>query len=94
MVGFREQVVPSGPDQNGVHINGGNPSDVAWGIKETLCDSDRARRWGENGRKRVLQYFTWREAAEQTLQIYETLQRPQEQGECRVIDLAEKLTRT
>jgi len=94
VVGFREQVVPSGPDQNGVHVNGGNPIDIAWGIKETLSDSDRARRWGQNGRKRVLQYFTWREAAEQTLQIYETVQHAQEHGECRVIDLAEKMART
>ena len=93
VVGFREQVVPSGPDQNGVHVNGGNPTDIAWGIKETLCDPDRAKKWGENGRKRVLQYFTWREAAEQTLQIYETLQHTQEQGEFRVVDLTDKLTR-
>ena len=94
VVGFREQVVPSGPDQNGVHVNGGNSADIAWGIKEVLCDVDRAKKWGENGRKRVLQYFTWRKAAEQTLQIYEMLQNPQEQAECKVVDLVEKLTRT
>jgi glycosyltransferase involved in cell wall biosynthesis len=94
VVGFREQVVPFGPDQNGVHINGGNAADIAWGIKEVLSDSERAKRWGENGRKRVLQYFTWRKAAEQTLQIYSTLQHPQEQGEYRVVDFMEKLTRT
>jgi glycogen(starch) synthase len=93
VVGFREQVVPLGPDQNGVHVNGGNSADIAWGIKEVLCDSQRAKKWGENGRKRVLQYFTWRKAAEQTLQMYETLQHPQEQGECRVVDLMEKLSR-
>jgi len=94
VVGFREQVVPFGPDQNGVHVNGGNASDIAWGIKEILSDPERARKWGENGRKRVLQYFTWRKAAEQTLQIYEMLQHKQEQVECRVISPAEKLTRT
>jgi glycogen(starch) synthase len=94
VVGFREQVVPFGPDQNGVHVNGGNPADIAWGIKQVLCDSERARQWGENGRKRVLQYFTWRKAAEQTLRIYETLQHPQEPAECRVADFMEKLTRT
>jgi len=93
VVGFREQVIPSGADQNGVHVNGGNPADIAWGIKEVLCDSDRARRWGEKSRKRVLQYFTWRKAAEQTLKIYETLQHPQELGEYRVVDLMDKLTR-
>jgi len=93
VVGFREQVVPSGPDQNGVHVNGGSAADIAWGINEVLCDSDRARKWGENGRKRVLRYFTWRKAAEQTLQIYETIQHPQESEEKRVTDLIETLTR-
>lgn len=92
VVGFREQVVPSGPDKNGVHVNGGNSADIAWGIKEVLCDSERAKRWGENGRKRVLQYFTWRKAAEQTLRIYEMLQHPQEQQESGIVDLIETLT--
>jgi glycogen(starch) synthase len=89
VVGFREQVVPCGPDQNGVHVNGGSPSDIAWGIKEVLLDSERAEKWGCSGRKRVLQYFTWEEAAKQTLRMYETLQHPQD--EPRVVDLAEKL---
>ncbi len=74
VVGFKEQVVSSGSDQNGLHINGNDPADIAWGLKEALKDSARAKQWGENGRKRVLQYFTWRKAAEQTLKIYETLQ--------------------
>jgi glycosyltransferase involved in cell wall biosynthesis len=74
IVGFREQVVNSGPEQNGVHVNGENPADIAWGVKETLKDTERAKRWGKNGRKRVLQYFTWEQVAEQTLQIYQSLQ--------------------
>jgi len=73
VVGFREQVVPTGTDQNGVHINGNDPADIAWGIKQILNDPERAKKWGENGRQRVLQYFTWRKAAEQTLQIYEQM---------------------
>ncbi|MEM2631176.1 MAG: glycosyltransferase family 4 protein [Candidatus Bathyarchaeia archaeon] len=93
VVGFREQVVPSGPDQNGVHVNGGNPADIAWGVKEVLCDSERAKRWGENGRKRVLQYFTWRKVAEQTLQIYEMLQSGQGFEEAKVVDLLEEITK-
>jgi len=93
VVGFREQVASFGPEQNGVHVNGGNPVDIAWGIKEVLCDSERAKRWGENGRKRVLQYFTWRKAAEQTLHIYESLHNTKEQEE-RIVDLIEKITRT
>jgi glycosyltransferase involved in cell wall biosynthesis len=94
VVGFKEQVISSGPDQNGVHVNGGNPADIAWGIKEVLRDSERAKKWGENGRKRVLQYFTWEKAAEQTLQIYEALQHPKGQEEPKVLDLMEKLART
>jgi glycogen(starch) synthase len=73
VVGFREQVVSSGPDQNGIHVNGEDPADIAWGIKEVLEDPQKAKTWGENGRKRVLQYFTWRKTAEQTLEIYKML---------------------
>jgi len=65
--------MPTGEDQNGVHVNGNDPSDIAWGIKEVLRNPERAKKWGENGRKRVIQYFTWRKAAEQTLQIYEQM---------------------
>ncbi len=74
VVGFREQVIPSGPYQNGIHVNGEDPADIAWGVKEILKDPERAKKWGENGRKRVLQYFTWKKVAEQTLQIYQGLQ--------------------
>jgi glycogen synthase len=73
VVGFKEQVLSSGPDQNGVHVNGEDPLDIAWGIKETLRNPEKARNWGENGRKRVLEYFTWRKVADETLKIYESL---------------------
>jgi glycosyltransferase involved in cell wall biosynthesis len=73
VIGFREQVISAGPDQNGIHVNGENPADIAWGINETLQNPERARQWGEKGRQRVLNYFTWRKAAEQTLDVYETL---------------------
>jgi glycosyltransferase involved in cell wall biosynthesis len=74
VVGFREQVIPSGPDQNGVHVNGNDPSDIAWGVEQVLKDPDQAQIWGENGRKRVLQYFTWDKVAEHTVQIYQAIQ--------------------
>jgi glycogen(starch) synthase len=73
VVGFKEQVISSGPDQNGMHVNGEDPADIAWGIKETLKNPEKARNWGENGRKRVLEYFTWRKVAEETIKIYEAL---------------------
>ncbi|MEM3011304.1 MAG: glycosyltransferase family 4 protein [Candidatus Bathyarchaeia archaeon] len=73
VVGFREQVISCGSEQNGIHVNGNDPADIAWGIKEVLKDPEKAKEWGRNGRKRVLQYFTWRAAATQTLQIYQSL---------------------
>ena len=74
VVGFREQVISSGPEQTGIHVNGESPADIAWGVKEVLKDPAKAKTWGKNGRKRVLQYFTWNQVAEQTLQIYKSLQ--------------------
>jgi glycosyltransferase involved in cell wall biosynthesis len=68
--GFKEQVIPNGPNQSGIHINGENPIDIAWGIKEILSDPKRGIYWGRNGRKHVLQYFTWKQAAEKTLNVY------------------------
>lgn len=73
IVGFVEQIISSGPEQNGIHINGHDPADIAWGIREVLRDRKRARRWGENGRRRILNYFTWEKAATQTLRVYERI---------------------
>lgn len=69
--GMREQVVASGPDQCGFHINPLDPADIAWGINCALCDPSALKRLGENGRKRVLEYFTWEKAAENTIRLYE-----------------------
>ena len=73
VVGFREQVINAGPEQNGIHVNGENPSDIAWGVKEALKDPEKAKMWGKNGRERVLRYFTWKQVTEQTLQVYKEL---------------------
>jgi glycogen(starch) synthase len=74
VVGFREQVVSSGPNQTGIHVNGEDPADIAWGIEEVLRDPNRAKTWGKNGRKRVLELFTWRKVAEQTINVYKSLE--------------------
>lgn len=73
VVGFREQVVPSGPDQCGIHVNGNEPTDIAWGIKAMLGNPEDAKRWGINGRRRAEKYFTWEMVANQTLEIYSKL---------------------
>jgi glycogen(starch) synthase len=71
--GFKEQVVNSGPERTGVHVDGNSPEDIAWGIKEVLVDGERAKRWGKAARKRVMEYFTWDKVARETLGVYEEL---------------------
>jgi len=71
VVGFAEQVVPNGADKCGIHVNGGDPNDIAWGINEVLRDRDEAKAWGLNGRRRVLDCFTWEKAVSETLRIYQ-----------------------
>lgn len=73
VVGFREQVIPSGDNQCGIHVDGSNPLDIAWGLKEVLKYPDKAKWMGRNGRMRVLEEFTWRRAAEKTLRVYSNL---------------------
>ena len=73
--GMREIVICCGEEQCGYHIDPNNPSDIAWGIMSAL-ESPEKRRWlGKNGRKRVLQEFTWSRIAEKTLDLYEQMLR-------------------
>lgn len=61
---------PAAPRPTGVHVNARDPSDIAWGINLALEDPESLVSWGRNARKRVLEEFTWRKAAERTLAIY------------------------
>ena len=48
-------------------------SDMAWDINSVL-ENDEKRKWlGNNGRKRVLNEFTWDKTAEKTLGLYEQI---------------------
>ncbi len=80
VVGFREQVIPNGPDQCGFHINGNDPNDIAWGINAALANPQQLKVLGENGRKRVLNYFTWDKVARQTADIYQSLLKRESSG--------------
>ncbi len=71
--GLREQVIPNGENRCGVHINGEDPKDIAWGIKVVLENFEEAKEWGKNGRKRVVENFTIEKTARETLKIYESL---------------------
>jgi glycogen synthase len=68
--GMREQVIPSGEKQCGIHINPFEPKDIAWGIIQVLQSQDKAVQWGKNGRQRVLEEFSWDAVNRRTLDIY------------------------
>jgi glycosyltransferase involved in cell wall biosynthesis len=71
--GMREIVVCCSEEQCGYHIDPNNPSDIAWGMASVL-ESPEKRKWlGRNGRKRVLNEFTWNKIAEKTANLYEQL---------------------
>jgi glycogen(starch) synthase len=69
--GMREIVACCSDEQCGYHIDPNNPSDIAWGIISSLENSERKKWLGKNGRKRVLNEFTWNKIAEKTVQLYE-----------------------
>ena len=71
--GMREQIISSGPDQSGVHINPNNPDDIAWGIKLLMQQQPEWQRIGSNGRKRVIEQFSWRTIAQRTIDIYRSI---------------------
>jgi glycogen(starch) synthase len=71
--GMREIVVTSGPDQCGFHIDPNDPADIAWGIVSAIQNPEKRVQFGRNGRKRVLEHFTWEKAAEKTMHLYTEL---------------------
>jgi glycogen synthase len=68
--GMREQVVPSGDDQCGRHVNPFDPSDISWGIKQVLESKEQRFQMGNNARKQVMQHFSWDIITQRTLEIY------------------------
>ncbi|MEM2738479.1 MAG: glycosyltransferase family 4 protein, partial [Candidatus Bathyarchaeia archaeon] len=71
--GMREIVVPCGEEQCGFHINPNNPADIAWGVLNALENPEKKKWLGKNGRRRVLNEFTWDKIAERTIELYERI---------------------
>jgi glycosyltransferase involved in cell wall biosynthesis len=71
--GMREIVVPCGEEQCGFHINPNNPADIAWGITSALENPEKRKWLGKNGRRRVLNEFTWDKVAEKLIALYEQI---------------------
>ena len=73
--GMREIVICCSEEQCGYHIDPNNPSDIAWGITSALESPEKSKWLGKNGRKRVLQEFTWSKISEKTIEFYEQMLR-------------------
>jgi glycogen synthase len=68
--GILEVVVP---DETGYLVQPGKQTEIAAAVKKLLQDPEMARRYGENGRKRVEKYFSWTSIAEKTRDLYASL---------------------
>ncbi len=69
--GLREQIIPTGENQNGYHINPHDPQDIDWCIKKVLQDKKKAEWMGQNARKRAIEMFSWETVTQRTLKIYQ-----------------------
>jgi glycogen(starch) synthase len=69
--GMREIVICCGEEQCGFHVDPTNPTDIAWGILSALENPEKRKWLGKNGRRRVLDEFTWDKIAEKTAELYE-----------------------
>jgi len=65
--GIRESVVD---EKTGLHINPDSPENIAQAAIKILKDDNLAKEMGRNGRKRILEEFTWEKIARDTLKIY------------------------
>jgi glycogen(starch) synthase len=68
--GMREQIIPNGEKQCGIHVNPFSPDDIALGIKQVLESKEKGVWMGKNGRERVIEEFSWEVATNRTLDIY------------------------
>jgi glycosyltransferase involved in cell wall biosynthesis len=59
--------------KNGLHVKPGNSDEIASAIIELLSDKEKMIKFGEEGRKRVEQEFTWDKIAMKTIEVYKKL---------------------
>jgi starch synthase len=57
-----------------VHYDADDPigyqAKLAGAVNELIADPERAHRYGQAGRQRCIEEFSWAQVAEQTLEIY------------------------
>ncbi|MGA7051359.1 MAG: glycogen synthase [Mycobacterium sp.] len=73
-VGGIPEVVADGITGSLVHYDADDPvgyqARLAAAVNELIADPDRANRYGQAGRQRCIEEFSWGQVAEQTLEIY------------------------
>ncbi len=69
--GFREQIIPTGEEICGCHVDPGDPADIAHFVVKILKDPELAKKMGINGRRRVLEHFTWDIISDKTIRVYQ-----------------------
>jgi glycogen synthase len=73
-VGGIPEVVADGITGSLVHYDADDPTGfqagLAEAVNELVADPDKAKRYGEAGRQRCIEDFSWAHVAEQTLEIY------------------------
>lgn len=73
-VGGIPEAVADGITGSLVHYDPGDPggfeAELAEAVNELVADPDKAKRFGEAGRRRCIEDFSWTHVAEQTLEIY------------------------
>jgi starch synthase len=73
-VGGIPEVVADGITGSLVHYDAEDPAGfeagLAEAVNELVADPDKAKRYGEAGRQRCIEDFSWAHVAEQTLEIY------------------------
>ncbi len=67
-IGGVEDVIADGI--TGLLVPPADPTSIYLAIKRLLSDEDTLMRFGKDGRKRVLENFTWEKVAAQTLDVY------------------------
>jgi starch synthase len=72
-VGGIPEVVAEG--ETGFLVDPGNAPELAERVNELLGDPELAARFGEAGRKRAVEHFSWRTIAERTADLYRSLAR-------------------
>jgi starch synthase len=72
-VGGIPEVVAEG--ETGFLVEPGNAPELAERVNELLGDSELAARFGQAGRKRAVEHFSWRTIAERTADLYRSLAR-------------------